>query len=111
MSRITSIEISHHQLPLDPPFPASWDPVPRELFPCTIVRVHDDEGRVGIGSGDAMHGFADFARYFVGQDPLDLERHHTILSNIGFHARGRPVFNRTVSLRDTWANIQKRQQR
>lgn len=86
MSLITSIEISHHQLPLDPPFPASWDPVPRTLFPCTIVRVHDDEGRVGIGSGDAMHGFADFARYFVGQDPLDLERHHTILSNIGFHA-------------------------
>ncbi|MCH8200551.1 MAG: mandelate racemase/muconate lactonizing enzyme family protein [Chloroflexi bacterium] len=86
MSRITRIEISHHQLPLDPPFPASWDPVPRELFPCTIVRVHDDEGRVGIGSGDAMHGFADFVRYFVGQDPLDVERHHTVLSNIGFHA-------------------------
>ena len=26
MSEIVAIEITHHQLPLDPPFPASWDP-------------------------------------------------------------------------------------
>ena len=29
MRAITRIEISHHRLPLDPPFPASWDPQPR----------------------------------------------------------------------------------
>ena len=89
MSTIARIEITHHQLPLDPPFPASWDPQPRTKFPATIVRVHDSEGRVGIGSGDAMYGFADYQRYFLGEDPLDLERHAAVLSNIEFHA-GRP---------------------
>ena len=89
MSSITRVEITHHQLPLDPPFPASWDSQPRTMFPATIVRVHDDEGHVGIGSGDSMHGFADYVGYFVGQDPLDLDRHGAVLANIGFHA-GRP---------------------
>ena len=89
MSVITRIDITHHQLPLDPPFPASWDPQPRTKFPATIVRVHDDEGRVGIGSGDAMYGFADYQRHFIGQDPTDLDRHAAVLANIEFHA-GRP---------------------
>jgi L-alanine-DL-glutamate epimerase-like enolase superfamily enzyme len=89
MSVITRVEITHHQLPLDPPFPASWDTQPRTRFPATIVRVHDDAGRVGIGSGDAMYGFADYQRYFIGHDPLDLDRHAAVLSNIEFHA-GRP---------------------
>ncbi|HEY4333160.1 MAG TPA: mandelate racemase/muconate lactonizing enzyme family protein [Ilumatobacteraceae bacterium] len=89
MSTITGIEITHHQLPLDPPFPASWDPQPRTKFPATIVRVHDDAGRTGVGSGDAMYGFADYQRYFIGEDPLDLDRHAAVLANIEFHA-GRP---------------------
>ncbi len=50
MSKITAIEISHHRLPLDPPFKASWDGRPRRHFDATIVRVQDDEGREGIGS-------------------------------------------------------------
>jgi L-alanine-DL-glutamate epimerase-like enolase superfamily enzyme len=89
MSAITRIDITHHQLPLDPPFPASWDPQPRTKFPATIVRVHDSDGNVGIGSGDAMYGFADYQRYFIGEDPLDLDRHAAVLANIEFHA-GRP---------------------
>jgi L-alanine-DL-glutamate epimerase-like enolase superfamily enzyme len=59
------------------------------MFPATIVRVHDAAGRCGIGSGDAMYGFADFARWFIGEDPLDLDRHNAVLANIDFHA-GRP---------------------
>lgn len=86
---ITRIEITHHQLPLEPPFPASWDTQPRTKFPATIVRVYDDSGHVGVGSGDAMYGFADYSRYFIGQEPLHLERHNAVLSNIEFHA-GRP---------------------
>jgi L-alanine-DL-glutamate epimerase-like enolase superfamily enzyme len=89
MSAITRIEISHHRLPLDPPFPAAWDPRPRAHFPATVVRVYDDAGRVGVGSGDAMHGFADYGSLFVGEDPLDLDRHGAVLANIEFHA-GRP---------------------
>jgi L-alanine-DL-glutamate epimerase-like enolase superfamily enzyme len=89
VSTITRIDISHHRLPLDPPFPASWDTVPRTHFPATIVRVHDDAGHVGIGSGDAMYGFADYEHHFIGRDPLELERHAAVLANIDFHA-GRP---------------------
>ena len=89
MSVITRIDLSHHRLPLDPPFPAAWDPRPRTHFPATVVQVYDDEGHVGIGSGDAMHGFEGNEMYFIGQDALDLERHATVLANIEFHA-GRP---------------------
>jgi hypothetical protein len=53
MSEISRIEITHHQLPLEPAFPASWDTKPRTKFPATIVRVFDAAGNVGIGSGDA----------------------------------------------------------
>lgn len=89
MSAITRIEISHHRLPLDPPFPAAWDPQPRTHFPATVVRVYDDAGHVGVGSGDAMYGFSDYESYFLGEDPLDLDRHGAVLANIDFHA-GRP---------------------
>ncbi|RTR02956.1 mandelate racemase/muconate lactonizing enzyme family protein [Halomonas nitroreducens] len=85
-SRIARIEISHHQFELDPPFPAAWDSQPRRQFPATLVRVIDSEGREGIGSGDVMYGFDDFRHLFIGEDPLDLERHAGVIDNIGFHA-------------------------
>jgi L-alanine-DL-glutamate epimerase-like enolase superfamily enzyme len=89
MSEIVAIEVTHHQLPLDSPFPASWDPQPRTRFPVTIVRVRDSDGREGVGSGDVMYGFADYARYFIGQPAADIDRHAAVLANIEFHA-GRP---------------------
>ena len=54
MARIERIVITHHQLQLEPPFPASWDSRPRTRFPATLVRVFDEDGRMGVGSGDAM---------------------------------------------------------
>jgi L-alanine-DL-glutamate epimerase-like enolase superfamily enzyme len=89
LSEIVAIDITHHQLPLDPPFPASWDPTPRTKFPATIVRVRDSDGRVGVGSGDVMYGFSDYARWFIGEDPLDIDQHAARLANVEFHA-GRP---------------------
>ncbi len=85
MSRIVSIAISHHRLPLDPPFKASWDGRARRHFDATIVRVTDDEGRVGIGSGDLMKGFEGHEDLFIGEDPRHLERHYEVLSHINFH--------------------------
>ncbi|MEM5425442.1 mandelate racemase/muconate lactonizing enzyme family protein [Paraburkholderia ferrariae] len=85
-NRIARITMSQHRLPLDPPFPASWDSRPRRAFPATIVRVEDSEGRVGIGSGDAMYGFDDYRDLFIGADPLDLARHSAVLENLSFHA-------------------------
>jgi L-alanine-DL-glutamate epimerase-like enolase superfamily enzyme len=54
-------------------------------FDATVVRVETDEGVTGVGSGDAMVGFAGHESLFVGQDPLALERHYRILANIAFH--------------------------
>ncbi len=83
--RIASIAITHHRLNLDPPFNASWDTKPRTHFDATVVRVATDTGLVGVGSGDRMLGFEGHEQLFVGQDPLALERHYRILSNIDFH--------------------------
>lgn len=84
--RITDIRIERYLLPLDPPFPAAWDPVPRSSFAATIVRVETDEGVVGIGSGDTMDGFEAFAHLFIGRDPLAIARHVRALETIDFHA-------------------------
>lgn len=83
--KITGITITHHRLPLDPPFRASWDTRPRTHFDSTVVRVETDAGVTGFGSGDLMVGFAGHEHLFVGQDPFDVERHFRILDNIQFH--------------------------
>jgi D-galactarolactone cycloisomerase len=84
--RITAIRLQRLRIPLDPPFPAAWDPVPRTSFPVTLVRVETDEGLVGIGSGDTMDGFGAFEHLFLDQDPLAIARHVRVLETIDFHA-------------------------
>ncbi len=84
--RITAIRLQRLSVPLEPPFPAAWDPVPRTAFAVTIVRVETDEGVVGIGSGDTMDGFEAFEDLFIGQDPLAIARHVRALETIDFHA-------------------------
>jgi D-galactarolactone cycloisomerase len=84
--RITAIRLDHLVMPLDPPFPAAWDPVPRTSFAATIVRVETDEGVVGIGSGDTMDGFEAYEPLFLGTDPLAIARHVRALETIDFHA-------------------------
>ncbi len=83
--QIAAIAITHHRLPLEPPFNASWDTKARTHFDATVVRVTTDSGITGAGSGDLMLGFAGHENLFVGQDPLALERHYRVLSNIDFH--------------------------
>jgi L-alanine-DL-glutamate epimerase-like enolase superfamily enzyme len=83
--KIERITISRHRIDLDPPFFPAWDGRAREHFDATIIRVETDEGLVGIGSGDTMLGFAGHEELFIGRDPLDLDRHHAVLSNLNFH--------------------------
>jgi L-alanine-DL-glutamate epimerase-like enolase superfamily enzyme len=83
--RIASIGITHHRLPLEPPFRASWDSQPRRHCDATIVRVQTEDGLLGVGSGDLMVGFAGHEHLFIGQDPLALEHHYRVLSHIDFH--------------------------
>ncbi len=81
---IHAIEIYHYRLPLDPPFSASWDPRPRTSHTSTLVRVHAGAFE-GVGSGDAMLGFAGHEHLFIGQDPFAIERHVQILDTMQFH--------------------------
>ncbi|MGH3359793.1 MAG: mandelate racemase/muconate lactonizing enzyme family protein, partial [Nocardioidaceae bacterium] len=84
--KITGIRTRRLRLDLDPPFHAAWDPVPRRHFDATLVYVETAEGVVGVGSGDTMDGFEAFEHLFVGEDPLELERHVRVLETIAFHA-------------------------
>jgi L-alanine-DL-glutamate epimerase-like enolase superfamily enzyme len=84
--KITAIRLDRMRLPLDPPFRAAWDPVPRRAFDATLVSVATDEGVTGYGSGDTMAGFAAFEGLFLGQDPCQVGRHVRTLETIGFHA-------------------------
>lgn len=84
--RITAIRLDRLTIPLDPPFPAAWDPEPRRSFGATVVRVETDEGVVGIGSGDTMDGFEAFDHLFIGRDPLAIAHHVRVLETIDFHA-------------------------
>ena len=81
---IQSIDVHHYRLPLDPPFRASWDPQPRRSHTSTIVRLRAGEYE-GVGSGDAMLGFAGHESLFIGQDPFAIERHVQVLDNLQFH--------------------------
>jgi L-alanine-DL-glutamate epimerase-like enolase superfamily enzyme len=84
--KIVEITLTRLRLPLEPPFHAAWDPVPRRAFDATIVRVETDSGLVGIGSGDTMAGFEEFAHLFLGADPRAIARHARTLETISFHA-------------------------
>jgi L-alanine-DL-glutamate epimerase-like enolase superfamily enzyme len=84
--KITAIRLDRMRLPLDPPFRAAWDPVPRRWFDATLVRVETDEGVTGYGSGDTMDGFEAFEGLFTGRDPLQIASHAAVIETIGFHA-------------------------
>ena len=88
--RITGIEARTYRQPLDPPFHAAWDPIPRTVIISTLVLVHTDEGITGCASGG--DGFGDQAlleRFLVGVDPLRTEVVREVCETIDFHG-GRP---------------------
>jgi L-alanine-DL-glutamate epimerase-like enolase superfamily enzyme len=84
--KITRIRLDRMRLPLDPPFYAAWDPVPRRHFDATLVRVETDAGITGYGSGDTMDGFEPFESLFLGTDPLAIVGQVRRIESIGFHA-------------------------
>jgi L-alanine-DL-glutamate epimerase-like enolase superfamily enzyme len=84
--KITAIRLDRMRLPLDPPFHAAWDPVPRRHFDATLVRVQTDEGVTGYGSGGTMDGFEPFEPLFTGRDPLRIAEHVRTIDTIAWHA-------------------------
>lgn len=89
MTAIQRITVDRCELPLDPPFAAAWDPVPRRVAPATVVRIETDDGLVGVGGGDTLHGVEPHLHRLLGTDPLRIEEQVRRLESIAFHA-GRP---------------------
>jgi D-galactarolactone cycloisomerase len=87
--RITRLETRRYALPLDPPFRAAWDPVPRERFAATLVVVHTDEGLRGYASGDDLADAELLEGLLTGIDPLRTEIVREVCETVDFHG-GRP---------------------
>jgi len=83
--KITAIRLTRMILPLDPPFNAAWDPVPRTSFAATLVEVDTDEGITGVGSGDTMDGFEAYEHLFIGTDPMAILNQVRRIETINFH--------------------------
>jgi D-galactarolactone cycloisomerase len=87
--RISAIEVRRYRLPLDPPFHAAWDPVPRKAFDASLAIVRSDEGLAGYASGDELPDAALLERLLVGVDPLRAEVVREICESVDVHG-GRP---------------------
>jgi D-galactarolactone cycloisomerase len=89
VSVITKIEVKRYRYPLDPPFHAAWDPIPRVAQEAEIVSVYTDDGIVGHASGDFLPDVAVLSKFVVGLDPLRTEAIRQICETTDFH-RARP---------------------
>jgi len=87
--RIAAVETRRYSFPLEPPFAAAWDPVPRERVEATLVVVRSDDGLEGFASGDALPDRELLERHLVGVDPLRTEAVREICETVDFHG-GRP---------------------
>lgn len=87
--RITDIEVRRYRYPLEPPFHAAWDPIPRVQQEAEIISVHTDDGLVGHASGDFLPDVVVLKRFLVGLDPLRTEVVRQICETTDFHG-GRP---------------------
>jgi L-alanine-DL-glutamate epimerase-like enolase superfamily enzyme len=87
--RISGMEVRRYAFPLDPPFRAAWDPIPRTAAEASLVIVHSDDGLSGYASGDHLPDAALLERLFVGLDPLRTEVVRELCETVDFHG-GRP---------------------
>lgn len=88
--RITAVDTRTYRYPLDPPFRAAWDPIPREQQEATVVIVSSDGGVTGVASGgDGLPDREVLERFLVGVDPLRTEVVREICETVDFHG-GRP---------------------
>jgi L-alanine-DL-glutamate epimerase-like enolase superfamily enzyme len=83
--RIAAVETRLYRYPLDPPFDAAWDPVPRRHQDATLVIVRSDDGVEGYASGDALPDRELLERLLVGVDPERADVVHGIVETVDFH--------------------------
>lgn len=88
--RITAVESRTYRFPLEPPFSAAWDPVPRTSQEATVVLVRSDEGLTGVASGgDGLPDVSALDRLLGGLDPLRTEIVREVCETVDLHG-GRP---------------------
>ncbi|TMF58154.1 MAG: hypothetical protein E6I22_02595 [Chloroflexi bacterium] len=87
--RITGLETRSYRYPLDPPFRAAWDPLPRDHAEETLALVHSDEGLTGVAGGAPLPDRAQLERLLKGVDPFRTELVREICETVDFHG-GRP---------------------
>lgn len=83
--KIASIETRHYRYPLEPPFAAAWDPVPRTHQDATVVVVATDDGNEGYASGDAVPDRELLERLLGGVDAAETDTVHEILETVDLH--------------------------
>jgi len=83
--RVAAIETREYSYPLDPPFSAAWDPVPRTHQHATVVIVRSDDGVEGYASGDGLPDRELLERLLLGADPLRADVVHGICETVDFH--------------------------
>lgn len=83
--RISSIETRRYRVPLDPPFRAAWDPVPRGHQEATLVGVHAGDGLTGWASGDHLPDRAVLESLLAGRDPFRTELVRELAETVDFH--------------------------
>jgi L-alanine-DL-glutamate epimerase-like enolase superfamily enzyme len=81
--------VRRYAFPLDPPFRAAWDPVPRSSAEASLVIVRSDDGLEGYASGDRLPDAALLERLLAGLDPLRPEVVREVCETVDFHG-GRP---------------------
>ena len=80
--KIASIETRVYRYPVDPPFHAAWDPMPRTQQEATIAIVRSDDGVEGYASGDAVPDLELLRRLLVGRETDEV---HGVLETVDFH--------------------------
>jgi L-alanine-DL-glutamate epimerase-like enolase superfamily enzyme len=83
--KIASIETRHYRYPLEPPFAAAWDPIPRKHQDATIVIVRSDDGVEGYASGDSVPDRELLEQLLRGVDASDTDAVHGIVETVDFH--------------------------
>jgi D-galactarolactone cycloisomerase len=83
--KIASIETRRYRYPLDPPFAAAWDPVPRTHQDATIVVLRSDDGVEGYASGDDVPDRELLERLLAGVDVDDTAGVHGVVETVDFH--------------------------
>jgi len=82
--RIASVETRRYRYPLDPPFAAAWDPIPRTFQDATVVVVRSDDGIEGYASGDDLPDRELLERLLVGTN-LETTDVFGVVETVDFH--------------------------